>query len=417
MSDEDILEDFDDLEDVFGEEVFNSFLNQEAELQVANQIYKYTDTGLFITDVEKINDLNLYLDEQQISRDLLEPTQEITRIAYIEETNPCGGLTQVQDFQYFIAEDVYSESCGGDGYSGGTGSGSTSGGSTQPSGTPNYELALISQSLEKCSGSTPFFGNLLGTVKVCHDNYEDKKRVKIKYYDIDLYLTYAMGIKVKHQKKGWTGLWRKQDTDEVALGVNSLTYRFNHAPDLNAISTNHNARIYLHNDKMYETLNGYYNAVYQGNIPVPDLPFSNTFKNEVDWLVEVAVGYHPGWDSEEDVREFFYETLFDTTKNIFQSYSNRQNMKRGVVVVKAETSTWVQVYDFTNKCTNCDKREVVLDWGFVTPEFTYTFGSGSGTGFSISSWDYDFRNPDVVHLSAYGMAKRNGQWHGKRFVF
>lgn len=40
-SDEDLLENFDDLEDVFGEDVFTSFLNQDAELQVEDKIYKY----------------------------------------------------------------------------------------------------------------------------------------------------------------------------------------------------------------------------------------------------------------------------------------------------------------------------------------------------------------------------------------
>jgi len=36
----DIIDDFDDLEEIFGEEVFTSFLNQQGEIQIADKIYK-----------------------------------------------------------------------------------------------------------------------------------------------------------------------------------------------------------------------------------------------------------------------------------------------------------------------------------------------------------------------------------------
>ncbi len=410
-SDKDLLENFDDLEDVF-----TSFLNQEAELQVADQIYKYTDTGLFIAEVDEIDGLNSYLDEKQISRNLLEPTPETTRIAYIDETNPCGGLTDVQNYQHFIA-DVDSEPCGGGGYggggsSGGSGGGSTGGGSTQPSGTPNAQLAIIANGLDQCSGSQPWLGNLFGTTKVCIDKYESKKRVKVKYYNIDIFLAYVIGIKTKHQKKGWTGLWRKQDTDEVALGVNSLTWKFTPPTPPAALLSYQPARIYLDDGKMFTTLNGYYNSVFSGNVPVPNLPFAD----KVDAIIEVAVNT-PFFDDEEDVREFIYEQLFDTTKDLLQQYRNKQLKKLGVVVA-TQTSTWVQFYDFSESCTNCAKKENVIDFGIVTPQITYTFGSGDSSGsFSITDWDFDFNNPSLTGMNAFGMAKRNGQWHGKRMVF
>lgn len=51
-TDEDIFEHFDDLEEIIGEDVFGSFLNSEAEIQVGNKIYKYTDRGVLIVQVE-----------------------------------------------------------------------------------------------------------------------------------------------------------------------------------------------------------------------------------------------------------------------------------------------------------------------------------------------------------------------------
>src|SRR5690606_24206824 len=38
---DDIVEHFDDVEDIFGDEVFESFLNSDAEIQIGNDIYKY----------------------------------------------------------------------------------------------------------------------------------------------------------------------------------------------------------------------------------------------------------------------------------------------------------------------------------------------------------------------------------------
>jgi len=323
---------------------------------------------------------------------------------------PIEGILPNQEYQYFIAkincDDSGSDSGGGNGSdSGGSGSSNTT------SETPNAQLAVIANGLDQCSGIQPWLGNLFGTTKVCIDQYENKKRVKIKYYNIDLFLAYVIGIKTKNQTKGWTGIWRKQETDEVALGVNSLTWKFTHPALPNAMLNYQPARIYLYNGKMFKTINGYYNAVFAGNIPMPNLPF----KNKVDCIIEVAVNT-PFFKKEEDVRKFIYEQLFNTAKGLLKTYSNRQLKKIGVVVT-TQTSTWVQFYDFSKSCVNCSKKEDLIDFGIVTPELTYSFGMGNGGDFSISSWNFDFQNPILISMSAFGMAKHNGQWYGKRMVF
>jgi len=411
LSDEDFIENFDDLEDIFGEDVFTSFLNQDAEIQVKNDIYKYTDTGLFIADVHEINGLNSYLETKQISKNLLEPTPSATRLAYINEYNPCGGLQQVKNYQHFISK-IDSGPCGEKNSGSSSNSGSPSSSYTS-TGTPNEQLAIISSSLDQCSGSKPWLGNLFGTTKVCIDKYESKKRVKIKYYNIDIFLTYVIGIKTKHQKKGWTGIWRKQSADEIALGVNSLTWKFTPPKSSSALLNYQPARIYLYNGKMFKTLNGYSNAVYAGNVPFPNLPFAD----KVDLIVEAAIGvpYSP-FDDEKDVRKFFYQQLFNTAKSLLKTQSNRQLKKVGVVIT-TQSSTWIQFYDFSESCTNCSKKEDSIDFGIVTPKITYTFGTGNGGNFSITSWKFDFNNPALTGMNAFGMAKKNGQWYGKRMVF
>ncbi|NCP21468.1 MAG: hypothetical protein GW847_05665, partial [Zetaproteobacteria bacterium] len=59
-TDTNYLENIDDLEDIIGDDAFASFLNGDGEVQVANNIYKYTDVGLFITPTNSYPELITY---------------------------------------------------------------------------------------------------------------------------------------------------------------------------------------------------------------------------------------------------------------------------------------------------------------------------------------------------------------------
>lgn len=402
VSDEELIDNFDDLEDVFGESVFASFLNQEAELQVADDIYKYTDTGLFIAKENEIESLNSYLDEEQISRNLLEPTSEPIRDAYIEEHNPDGGTVRVKEFEHFLPEDEFSDTTENNVI-------------TQVSNPTPTNVDDILKTIDVCSGTKPFIANLFGKTKVCIDKYESRRRVKVKYYNVNLKLAYSIGVKVKHQYKGWTGLWRKQDTDEMALGVNSVTWAFDHTKLIPKSSRAYPIRFYTYDGELYETIDNYYNAVFIGkNKPMPPLPFAK----KLDVVVEfVTDGYTP-LKNEYEVRKFFYENLFNVTKSVMSSYRKRE-LKRIGVIINVDKKTWVQYYAFNRMCTDCDKLETVFDWGVATPAISYTFDSPSGfswDNFDLK-FDMDFRRPDNTGVNLYGIAKRNGKWYGKRMVW
>lgn len=71
------------LEDIFGEELFASLINQEGEIQVGEKIYKYTDVGLFIVNEEEIGNLYAYLDKKGISKNFVEDTPISIKELYI----------------------------------------------------------------------------------------------------------------------------------------------------------------------------------------------------------------------------------------------------------------------------------------------------------------------------------------------
>lgn len=99
-----ITDDIDDLEEIIGDDAYAAFLDSRAEIQIANQIYKYTDVGLFIVQDSKYDALKQYLEVKKISDDLMYATDESIRLAYIE-SQPSEEKVVVSDgIEYFIAK-------------------------------------------------------------------------------------------------------------------------------------------------------------------------------------------------------------------------------------------------------------------------------------------------------------------------
>lgn len=422
VSNDDITEHFDDLEDVFGEDTYANFLNHEAELQVGDTIYSYTDYGLFYVHQNDYSKLIDYKNDKIIYSLSIDNMDNITYKTPCDiriKTSNSGGHKEVAPNVRHYYPNVIPAYCDGDTSGGGnTGGGNTTDNNeTSDNVTTTFDtLSSIAQNLPECNIIEPWVGNLFGTVKVCIDQYQSDRRVKTKYYDVDLGLAFAIGVKVKHQKKGWTGVWRKQDTEEVALGLNSLTWRFTHSvPPASSLFYSEPSRIFANNKIFLKNSNSpLYTQYNGGNVPVPQLPFTN----DIDFIVQEIVTADSPFnflDSEYEVREAFYELVWAGVKSQLQSEGIEGGT--GAVIFNTPTQTLFQVYDFTNSCSNCSKEEKILDWGIATPQITINFGDGVNNNVSYGNWDYDFRNPDAVGLSCFGMAKRYGEWHGNILVF
>lgn len=143
---------------------------------------------------------------------------------------------------------------------------------------------------------------------------------------------------------------------------------------------------------------------------MPELPFSD----KVDAIVEIAMNTGV-FQTEEQVTNFILQNVYGGLKSLLNSANNRQLKRFGVVIV-TPSFNWVQYYDFENVCTNCSRRENIIDFGIATPMITYKFG-GVGSGNASYSWDMNFNHPVITKLSCYGMAKNNGNWYGNRLQF
>lgn len=399
---DDIVEHFDDVEDIFGDEVFESFLNSDAEIQIGNDIYKYTDKGLLISSIATYSNLELFMLDNNIHS--LNDIVNLDPVNSPLSFNPNGGLVDIGDgMRHFLPPDYTTtldpELDDPPHTGGGNGNGS--------SGNNNDDdYSEIASTLATCSGKKSILGGIFGKSVYCLDKYNKKYRVKTKYYSVDFFLGYAIGVKTKHQKKGKLGIWTRNKTEKVALGINSISWKFN----VNIPQLTNNARYYIYDGKVYNATNSYYNALYAGNASMPELPFSD----KVDAIVEIAMNTGV-FQTEEQVTNFILQNVYGGLKSLLNSANNRQLKRFGVVIV-TPSFNWVQYYDFENVCTNCSRRENIIDFGIATPMITYKFG-GVGSGNVSYSWDMNFNHPVITKLSCYGMAKNNGNWYGNRLQF
>ncbi|NCP60183.1 MAG: hypothetical protein GW839_07770, partial [Flavobacteriales bacterium] len=424
-----IIDDIDELEDIVGDETFAAFLNYDAEVQIENSIYKYTDTGLFVIPTENYENLGVYLDNQNISKTLLQPTDEIVSKTYITKNgiNDLYTVDSVNKIQYFastcnIADEVIQD-CGSTSTGGGTsGDGGTSGGTTTTV-DPLDGLQNFVDGLKTCSPSSGIFGDLFGTNKVCKDTYESGRRVKTKAFNYNYFIAYHAGVKVKHQKKGWTGLWRKENTDIVAMGASRISYDYDINPVLNSalsglnlfetkISSKKYGKQWVFNTTAYTGSYNFYGIISQTNYSANLYP--RAFQD--DFIIETFGGTLL---DKKELNLFFWKGAQQATEWLVK---NKLTFDSGFVMPKERTLAYkspqygrilVQKSVFKN-CSNCDIQDKTIDFGFslktnIGPDNNWSISTPSPGNLSLQ--------PKRYSTSLYGVVKRGGQWHGSLIDF
>jgi hypothetical protein len=407
ITDGDVINDLDDMEEIVGDDAYAAMLNGEAEIQVANQIYKYTDVGLFITPDTNYNQLTQYLAVNDISSNLVSPTDDRVKSAYVENKTPNQLITVDQNIDYYnnrIAPITTLEDGDGGGGYGGGGYGGGGNGSGNPPVEPS--LANIIQGLKVGDVRKPPLGNIFGTTWETDDQYEGKRRVKVKFYSQNLWLVYAVGCKVKHQYKGWTGLWRKENADQLGVGVNSISWTFTHSTQTSP-PQGVPKQAYWFGSNMYTTVNGI-SFTFQQNQNIPSLPFAS----DLDGVIQFVTDFTGLTDDQLD--KLFWDNAWKQANKFLEGQNKKLN--KVAFIVDSHSSTYVRYYDFSQIEYNQDCIERIFDWGIATPQFTYTFGGGVGNGVSLTSYKFDFINAKATSIDMYGIAKKDGGWHGVKLI-
>lgn len=448
---EDILDHFDDLEEILGEDVFESFLNSEAEIQVGNKIYKYTDQGLLIAPVQHYHKIQVFMVENNIHS--LGDVNNIEPLEGELDYNPNGGLVQIEEgLEHYISEG-YNRMAGGGtapistdpgeggGSNGGSGNGGSNGNNGGGSGGGNgsggsgggsgggQDYTVYLNQLTPCNPGSGLFGGLFGMNRVCVDKYESKRRVKTKVYNYDYFLVYSIGVKVVHQYKGWTGIWRAEATQEVILGLDYAQFYYDLNPLINntlgnlasqrLITTSNNRRWFsdvVDHDFVGSYINysmGNYLPIFKDDIVIEE--FISTGINPFDYHLNQAIQSGNSALRSQKLNEYFWNIVWGQTTHFLSQANNTSpsNISPNRTLIKKGLQNGIILVQKTAKDNgqNIAIRSRNFDWG-----------AGGGIRFNpetgaISPTGAEINKPKGFTGYIYGLAKKNGQWHGSKFAF
>jgi hypothetical protein len=408
------------------DETFSGFLNIDGEIQIGEEIYKYTDVGLFIAEESEYATLEDYLGSEEISPDpyvetelrvkenvtLLLPENFPTaigvsnRIVYYRPTNSQSTSTTT----------TFSQPAAG----------------SVASTDPSYNSFL--NSLGSCDPHSGLFGNLFGDNDVCIDKYESKRRVKTKAFNYNYLLVYHMGVKCVHQFKGWTGFWRVEATDEIRLLVEAAQFEYDVDKLLgnSVISNNSQVKDFYFNDKRITygpnslNVNGIYGFTYS-NLNESSLPqiFQNSGQGlSFEWFGTGVVsldnlvqnGINSNLNAKK-INEHFYGFAFNQAKDLLRQTAQNSSYtpppNRTFAAKFPQNGKIIIQKSVLDQGLNIGIREKTFDWGAEIRFNAKESGNGS---WNITGGEGSLlARPKNFRVKIIGAARKGSQWHGSKF--
>ena len=261
---------------------------------------------------------------------------------------------------------------------------------------------------------------IFGTSKKCYENFDSKYRTKTKFWKERYYIYNSIGIKVKHQKKGWTGLWRAKSTDEVGLAIKLATFSYTiNIPNFPASYAP--KKLYFFEDKIFDSeakAVSYNNAIYKP--AKPDIPFLNDV-TVVQWIDE-SFGYDL---TVEKARSLFYTGAWAGAKAIVKSERGKE-VKRVVHVLYTATKVIVTYADLENRKLNTKKIVNRFDFNFgLGFKFTVDVNSSGQYNTNINGWGnipqhltipklYDYKE---IEIDFVGVSRKGNVWKGSNLKY
>lgn len=442
VNDEQIKDDIDDLEDIIGDDAFAAFLNNNGEIQVDNKIYKYTDVGLFIVSDNKYSVLQQYLAVNNISNNLLTPTDFDIKNDFIEEHKPNDPYGPGNDPSKFNPDknpviEVFPEIDYFIPYRPPVRP------SVPPTNNPpkeplpqidpEDEVNKFVNSLPNCDTYHTWLQSLFGDSDMCVDKYESHRRVKTKAYNQNYYLVYNIGVQVKHQYKGWTGLWRKEKADEIRLGVTASEFYYDYTPYLNyLVPKTRQTNVYNNGNRLLfnaasfwspgyypgsYTMTGYsiqnYPKIFQDDIYIEDIvPFIGNGSNIdlIDKGLYAAAKAGNNVLAYDKLNALFWDEVMKRTGNLWQSLGKPKPNNNVTYSYSVPEFGKLYIHKmFYRKENNVSYSERTFDWGFQIG-----FNIGSDGSISPNTSASGLIRPKGYKVKMYGIAKKNGAWHGSK---
>ena len=403
------------------DETFAGFLNLDGEIQIGEEIYKYTDVGLFIAEESEYATLEDYLGSEEISPDPYVETElrvkeDVTLLLPENYPVPIGAGRII----YYRAGTNQSNT-------------TTTTFSQPASGSvaatdPSYNSFL--NSLGSCDPHSGLFGNLFGDNNVCIDHYESKRRVKTKAFNYNYLLVYHMGVKCVHQFKGWTGFWRVEATDEIRLLVEAAQFEYDVDKLLGNSLVNNNSQIkdFYFNDKKitygpnninifgftYTNLNeSALPQIFQNTGQGLSFEWFGTGVTTLDNLVQNGINSNL---NAKKINEHFYGFAYNQARDLLRQTAQNSSYtpppNRTFAAKFPQNGKILIQKSVLDQGLNIGIREKTFDWG---AELRFNAKEGNGSWNISAGQGTVLARPERFRVKIIGAVRKGSQWHGSKF--
>jgi hypothetical protein len=388
---------------IISDPYFAILLNDEREIIVEDNIYKFTDYGLLYTSVDNYDELLSY--SKQISD---------CQLALADGTTYLGG-----NVYGFIPEPIYGICDYGmdwdnDNYTYSTAS------------TSSMTKEDFMDQMKTCDYQENVLNKIFGPSEKCIDKWSSDRRIKTKTWNQNYLIYTSVGLKTKTQKR-ISGIWWASESDELELGYEVVKYRFDGVDVSKILTEVRNNSLGL--NYVYE-YNGYllnqYGIISSNNYwgsganlfdkwPIND-PNSRVLKIYIggpiqDFLdkIDKDLLSIDGKDVNKQVKNLAKQGWSAVTK-----YLKATSQNGGAVIVGGNpySNRFYFVYtDWYSNKKNENKIREIFDFNTAQIGFTYNPGSGSTSPTYSPSKSYK-----EFAISCYGIGRRGSEWRGGRIV-
>lgn len=426
-------------DDLVSDPVLSSLLNEQREIIIADIFYKYTELGLLYIQKDSKQTLLDYINNKTPIEKynlIIQHKNEFSSTDYPEEKIESlgGGLESFRILSVLHTDPAYN----GDGEGGynsggsndgniggtnGTGQGSvivpgTSTGTTT-SNSGNGEFNPLS--FEGCTiESQGFFEDIFGESESCYEYYNDNRRVKVKFWNQNLFIISSIGCKTKLQKRehldlliGSISWWEKSYATQLRLGVNNVTFKYNfNVPMYNQAQYNYETTFFEYNGTKYN-INGQV---------IPTVPTSagcfNFPVNNVGNVVDITFsGVNLQLDNGQINQAI--DTALNQLLSAIQSSpigqellakKSNQTLEIRAVYAKPFANSVIFILSKQNWSSN-DDNEIVHYFDF---NFMFTYNSSYSSAQDYLQGLNGATNYYLINADVYGAALHNNFWKGRR---
>lgn len=413
---------FEEIREIIGDDTFALYLNIDGEIQIGEEIYKYTDVGIFIVDETEYATLDDYLNEENISDNLFNETsypvkEDIVLLLPENLPTPVGPRSKIVYYRPPSIGQIDS------------GSYNTPTPGSTVANDPNYNTFF--NNLGNCDPHPGIFGNLFGDNNVCIDGYESRRRVKTKAFNYNYLLVYHTGVKCVNQFRGWTGFWRVEAADEIRLVVESVQFEYDRDALLgnNVINNQTKERAYfLNGQKAFfsgpntitflnewgQPIISYINLTSLPKIFQDDLTFEffGTGSSYIDELIQNGIDSNL---KATKLNELFYTELYSTAKSQLQTAfgsSTSPPSNRTFVAKFPENGKIIFQKSVLSQGFDVGVREKTFDFG---AKICLTAGDSSNWNIKADMGCDIIVLPTNFRVKMIGAVRKGNQWHGSKF--